>query len=75
MKIRKNIQFYVSKKCYGEKHVGLLLIGEEGKRHYVLITRNLLSCMIILHIVKKHFCHYYLQAICKEETLQHHIKD
>ena len=37
MKIRKNIQFYASKKCYEEKHVGLLLIGEEGKRHYVLI--------------------------------------
>ena len=28
---------YVSKKCCEEKHVDLLLIGEEGKRHYVLI--------------------------------------
>ena len=28
---------YVSKKCFGEKHVDLLLIGEEGNRHYVLI--------------------------------------
>ena len=27
---------YVSKKCYEEKHVDLLLIGEEGRRHYVL---------------------------------------
>ena len=25
------------KKCCGEKHVGLLLIREEGKRHYVFI--------------------------------------
>ena len=25
------------KKCFKEKHVDLLLIGEEGKRHYVLI--------------------------------------
>ena len=24
------------KKCFVEKHVDLLLIGEEGKRHYVL---------------------------------------
>ena len=28
---------YVSKKCYEEKHVDLLLIREEGKRQYVLI--------------------------------------
>ena len=28
---------YVSKKYCGEKHVDLLLIGEGGKRHYVLI--------------------------------------
>ena len=40
MKIRKNIcvfKIYVSKKRYEEKHVYLLLIGEEGKRDYVLI--------------------------------------
>ena len=75
MKIRKNIQFYVSKKCYGEKHVGLLLIGEEGKRRYVLIKD--LNTFMYDHTshCEKHFCHYYLQAICKEETLQHHIKD
>ena len=28
---------YVSKKCWEKKHVDLLLIGEEGKGHYVLI--------------------------------------
>ena len=28
---------YVSKKCFEEKHVDLLLIGDEGKRHYALI--------------------------------------
>ena len=27
----------VSQKCCEEKHVDLLLIGGEGKRHYVLI--------------------------------------
>ena len=29
---------YVSKKCCEDKHVDLLLIGEEGKRHCVLIN-------------------------------------
>ena len=28
---------YISKKCCEEKHVDLLLIGEEGKRQYVFI--------------------------------------
>ena len=28
---------HVRKKCCEEQHVDLLLIGEEGKRHYVLI--------------------------------------
>ena len=28
---------YISKKCCDEKHVDLLLIGDEGKRHDVLI--------------------------------------
>ena len=28
---------YVSRKSYEEKHVNLVLIGKEGKRHYVLI--------------------------------------
>ena len=28
---------YVSKQSYEEKHVDLLLIGEEGKSHHVLI--------------------------------------
>ena len=34
---KKKHPIYVSKKCYIEKHLDLLLIGEEGKRHYVLI--------------------------------------
>ena len=38
---------YVSNKCYEEKHVDLLLIGEEGKRYYVLIKENIVQ--------KKHF--------------------
>ena len=36
MKIRKNVQSMRQKKCFEEKRVDLLLIGEEGKRYYVL---------------------------------------
>ena len=33
----KNIQFMYQKNVVKKKHVDLLLIGEEGKGHYVLI--------------------------------------
>ena len=33
----KNIQFMYQKNVVEKKHVDLLLIGEEGKGHYVLI--------------------------------------
>ena len=46
---------YVPKKCYEEKHVDLLLIEEEGKRHYVLIKYfNTLMYDYTLHRGKKH---------------------
>ena len=32
-----NYPIYVSKKCCEDKHVHLLLIGEEDKKHYVPI--------------------------------------
>ena len=28
---------YASKKCFEERHVDLLLLGEEARRHYVFI--------------------------------------
>ena len=37
MKIRKTSNLFIKKKCCEKKHVNLLLIGQEGKRHYVLI--------------------------------------
>ena len=33
---KEKYPIYVSKKCIEEKHVDLILIEEEGKRHYVL---------------------------------------
>ena len=65
---------YVSKKCCEEKHVDLLSMGEEGKRHYILIKDFILSCMIMVDILEenifaviackflKHFFRYWLQA-------------
>ena len=47
---------HVSKKCCEEKHIDLLLIGEEGKRHYALIKDfNTFIYDHALHHGKKHF--------------------
>ena len=47
------------KKRWKEKHFDLLLIGEEGKRHYVLI-KDFSTFMYdhALHHGKKDFCRY-----------------
>ena len=46
------------KKFFVEKHVDLLLIGEEGKRHYVLIKDfNTFMRDDTLHRGRKHFEH------------------
>ena len=53
---------YVSKKSE-EKHVDLLLIGEEGKRHYFIIKDfNTFMYDYTLHRGRKRFCCYCLQA-------------
>ena len=55
-KNKENHSISVSKKCYEEKHVDVLLIGEEGKRHYVLIKGfNTPTFDYTLHRGKKHF--------------------
>ena len=67
---------YVSKKCSKKKHVDLLLIGEEGKRHYVLVKDfNTFMYDHTLHRGRKPFCCYCLQAFSTEELLKCHIKD
>ena len=66
----------MSRKCFEEKHVDLLLIGKAGKRHYVLIKDfNTLMCDHTLHLRRKHFCHYCLQAFSTEEISKCHLKD
>ena len=72
-KIEKNAQKnkIVSKKCSEEKHVDLLLIGEEVKRHYVLIKD--FSTFMYDHTLlrwRKRFCRYCLQAFSSEEIMK-----
>ena len=45
---------YVSKKCYEEKHVDLLLIRQESKRQHVLLKDfNIFMYDHTLHLEKK----------------------
>ena len=73
---KENHSIYVSKKCCEEKHVDLLLIKEEEKRHYVLIEDfNTFMYDHSLHRGRKHCCRYFLHAFITEGTLKLHIKD
>ena len=54
----------------------MLLIGEEGKRHYVLIKDfNTFIYDHTVHRERKSFCCYCLQAFSTEEILKYDIKD
>ena len=67
---------YVPKKCCEEKYVDLLLIGKEGKRHYVFIKDfNIFMYDHTLYCGKKHSCRYCLQTFSTEEILKCHFKD
>ena len=58
-KSKEKHEIYVSKKCCEEKHVDLLLIGEEGKRHQVLIKDfNTLMHDHTLDRGKNYFCRF-----------------
>ena len=73
---KENHPIYVSKNCCEEKHVDLLLRGEKGKIHYVLI-KDFDTVMYdhTLHCGRKHFCRYCLQVFNKEDILKCHIKN
>ena len=67
---------YVSKKCCEEKYVDLSLIGEEEKRHYVLMKDfNTFIYDHTLHLGRKPFYRYCLQAFSTEEILKRRIQD
>ena len=49
----------VSKKCFEEKHVDILFIGEGEKNHYIFIKYfNSFMNNHTLHHGRKHFCRY-----------------
>ena len=59
---KEKYPIYVLKECCEDKHVDLLSIGEEGKRHYVLIKD--FNTFIYSHTLccgRKKFCCYCLQ--------------
>ena len=52
------------------------LIGEQGKRHYVLIKDfNTFMYNHTLHRGSKHVCHCCLQAFSTKGILKCHVKD
>ena len=76
IKMKKNIQSMYQKNVVKKNKFILLLIGKEGKRHYVLIKDfNAFMYDHSLHRGRKHFCRYCLQAFSTEELLISHIKD
>ena len=75
--IKKMVKYpiYASKECCEEKHVDLLLIGLEGKEHYILMKDvNAFMYDYPLHRGRKHFCCYCLQTFRTAETRRCHIK-
>ena len=79
MTINKNHPIYLSKsvalKCR-KKHVALLLIRAEEKRHYGFI-KDFSTFMYdhTLHRGRKHFSRFRLQAFSTKETLKCSIKN
>ena len=70
MKKEIKIQSMYKKKLW-KKPAALLLTGEEGKRHYVLIKDfNGFMNNHTLHRRGKHFCRYCLQAFSTEEKFK-----
>ena len=65
----------MSQKCFEEKHVDLLLIGQQVKRHYILIKDfNTSVYDYTLNRERIHFCCYYLQTISTEKILKRYVK-
>ena len=67
---------YISRKCFEEKHVKLLLVGKGGKKHYILINDfNRPIHDHLLHHGRKHFYRYCLHTFITEDIVKCHIKD
>ena len=66
----------MSKKCFKEKHVQLLLNGEGETSTMFLSKIPINSCMIYtLHLARKYCCCYFSQPFRTAKTLKCHIKE
>ena len=69
--IQSKIKVLIFQSTKYKVHVDLLLMGEEGKRHYVLIKYfNTFMYDHTLDRGRKHFCRYFLQAYSTEQRLK-----
>ena len=76
MKIRKNIHYIHQKNVLKKCMLIYYLIGEQGKRHYVLIKDfNTFMYNHTLHRGRKHVCHCCLKAFSTKGILKCHVKD
>ena len=74
-KTMEKYPIYVSKYTF-ERHGHLLLIGRQGKRHYVLVKDcSTFMYVHIPHRERKKFCRYCLQAFGNSETLKCYTND
>ena len=72
---KKKYPIYVSRKCREEIYIDLVLIGEGGEEHYVLINNFNRSIYVhSLHPGRKHFSCYCLHDFITEEISERHIK-
>ena len=74
--IKTRYPIHVFKKYFEKKDIDLLLIGEENKKHYVVVKDfNTFMYNHTLHRGRKHFCCYCLRAFSTENALTCHVKD
>ena len=61
---------------YTDIHVNILLIENDGNKHYCLIKNmsRLFSSQVNSHEHKKHICYYCLQVFSKEKTYKDHLE-
>ena len=75
VKLRKSIQSMYQKNAAKKNMVGLLLIGEEGKSHYVFMKHFITSIYDqTLHHGRKYFCCSCLQDFSTEKILKRILK-
>ena len=73
MKTKKNIQSICKKNTF-KKQADLLFIGQEGKRHYVLIKN--LNRLMYNHAFsrgRKHFCRCFILVFSTSKILKSHV--